>query len=178
MSDDLCIPFYIRDIHADVRAKKSATHCCVSRVVVGLPGFEPRLREPKPLVLPLHHSPIPNQTIFSFACCKDSANRIQRACSMLRCSLSSQCEIAFRAAKVRQIIQNSKFKIQNYLLRLSFFLFYLRKDVFLCLGRRTHALNSLNRDLPATIYIDAFLRRFVCELAAAQIEPALIIPHS
>lgn len=35
--------------------------------IVGLPGFEPRLREPKPLVLPLHHSPIQNQTLFTFA---------------------------------------------------------------------------------------------------------------
>ena len=36
-----------------------ARHTAVRRdLVVGLPGFEPRLREPKPLVLPLHHSPI------------------------------------------------------------------------------------------------------------------------
>ena len=30
-----------------------------SLFVVGLPGFEPRQTEPKPVVLPLHHKPIP-----------------------------------------------------------------------------------------------------------------------
>ena len=94
---------------------------------VGLPGFEPRLREPKPLVLPLHHSPILNQTLLAFVCCKDSANRIQRAYSLLRCSLFSQCEFDFRAAKVQQKVKSEKRKIICFA---SLFYFAISKKYF------------------------------------------------
>ena len=50
--------------------KESAVHMHRALLLVGLPGFEPGLREPKPLVLPLHHSPIQNQTLFTFAAAK------------------------------------------------------------------------------------------------------------
>ena len=37
---------------------RNPTNICGISSLVGLPGFEPGQTEPKPVVLPLHHSPI------------------------------------------------------------------------------------------------------------------------
>ena len=109
--------------------RKSAVRCVLRSFLmftpkwegVGLPGFEPRLREPKPLVLPLHHSPIQNQTFYRL--------RLQR--------YNKKCKLKSETRKI--FVPDSFFLLLLYL----FYNFNIFGCVYVCEFRTQRNSNIL-----------------------------------